>query len=577
MGHPFYPALRFLLSVSAVVAAVRACTTDDGCSLNGVCKNGACACVAPWKGADCSALDVLPAAAPDGAFYRRANTSSWCASALRDNDTSLWHSVVSVFADHCGLDSWVVNSELVHAIAARAEGPYAPAGVIRLPFAHNPKLVRAPDGTLLVFHIGCGDNATHRYGPCTGGVTPAPPPPPSVRFLNSGGCLAPANGTYPAWVSPSNQSFSPLTLERGAACNSSSSGWLLDHANNRWYAAQWPAARAFVDCSSCVVGAALALVGPGARSGGGAGSGSSGATGGLVYNASAGTIEVGGCAGMCLSNGCGGAVQPHCSGAGEPWLPQQLHVVPCASAAATGWVQERVKGGLEALERAAEEPPLGQAAARLRVLSDAPTCGGSFTELLSAASFDGPWVFETAFGPAADGTQWPFSVDNPAPLFLSDGSIGVMFRSYAAYNSTIGIAHAPSWRGPWTLPTAPIFYGHAEDPTWWYSSATRSYHALFHGLGACGTGAAGVGCHAFSRDGVAWTLSPTPAYSLDVKFDDGSHITFARRERPQLLFDPVTGEPTHLVNGVQPPGPLQPTGGRGDASYTLVVPLRVGA
>ena len=149
-----------------------------------------------------------------------------------------------------------------------------------------------------------------------------------------------------------------------------------------------------------------------------------------------------------------------------------------------------------------------------------------------------------------------------------------MFRSYAAYNSTIGIARAPSWRGPWTLPTAPIFYGHAEDPAWWFSNATQSFHALFHGLGACGAGAAGIGCHAVSRDGRAWTLSPTPAYSLDVAFDDGSNVTFSRRERPQLIFDPATGAPTHLINGVQPPAALQPPGGRGDFSYTLVAPLR---
>ena len=121
-----------------------------------------------------------------------------------------------------------------------------------------------------------------------------------------------------------------------------------------------------------------------------------------------------------------------------------------------------------------------------------------------------------------------------------------MFRSYEAFNSTIGIARAPSWRGPWTLPTEPIFYGHAEDPTWWFSNATRSYHALFHNMGGCSA----VGCHAFSRDSFAWMLSPTPAYTYAVAFNDGRNTTFSRRERPQLVFDPAAGRPLALMNGV---------------------------
>ncbi len=146
-----------------------------------------------------------------------------------------------------------------------------------------------------------------------------------------------------------------------------------------------------------------------------------------------------------------------------------------------------------------------------------------------------------------------------------------MFRSYQPYHSTIGIARAASWRGPWTLPSEPIFAGLAEDPFVWWQPATASFHALFHSLGAC----ADVGCHAFSRDGDAWTLSPTPAYGFNVAFADGSNTTFSRRERPQLVLDPATGAATHLINGVMPPHALQPSGGRGDASYSIIVPLRV--
>ena len=39
-------------------------------------------------------------------------------------------------------------------------------------FAHNPKPIRAPDGTFLVFHIGCGNNESDPITNCTRGVTP---------------------------------------------------------------------------------------------------------------------------------------------------------------------------------------------------------------------------------------------------------------------------------------------------------------------------------------------------------------------------------------------------------------------
>ena len=42
------------------------------------------------------------------------------------------------------------------------------------------------------------------------------------------------------------------------------------------------------------------------------------------------------------------------------------------------------------------------------------------------------------------------------------------------------------------------------------------------------------------------------------------------RERPQLLFDPVSGAPTHLINGVKPPAQDQ-NGGMDDHTYSIAV------
>lgn len=571
-----------LTFITISVSTLSSCTTDGDCSLNGVCTGGGiCTCIPPWKGDTCGSLDFLPAPSSGGAFYHPPNTSSWCASTLYNESTSTWHAVLSQFVGGCGLNSWVANSELVHATSLTPLGPYeAPspsAPPIRLPFSHNPKLILAPDGTALVFHIGCGDNNTHRYGPCSGGVTPPPAPPPAMRYSagGGGGCLAPAGGTFPQWVG-GGKPLSPLVLEHDpAVCNTSASGWLPDRANHRLYSAAWPTALVYLDCASCALGSPATLLGPPLGSSVLLPTTTTTAATGIVYNKSSGTLEVVGCPGQCLSNGGSpGAIPPRCgaNASQQPWTPTQIHIVPCTSPEAQGWSEGHAT---EVIEEEEEEEEWEEREGETKPPSKSPTCGGGFTELLSAPSLQGPWSFSTAFGPpSTTPPTFPFSVDNPAPLFFPNGSLLVMFRSYQPYNSTIGIARAPHWKGPWTLPTHPIFPQgtHAEDPTVWYQAGPpASYHALFHGLGAC-EGAAG--CHAFSRDTWEWTLSPVPAYNFTVEFDDGSQVVFARRERPQLILDPKTGAPLALINGVQPPRDLQPGGGQFDMSYTLAVPLR---
>ena len=537
--------LRSAVVFIIITSCVYACSTEDDCNLNGACStSNVCVCSTPWRGEDCGELDLLPAAAPDGALYRRANVSSWCASTVIDSVTGHWHAVVAQMADNCGLNSWESNSQLVHVVSENGPaGPYVNETLIRLPFSHNPKLIKAPDGTYLIFHIGCGDNSTNRIGPCTGGVTPTPPPPPPQRYVNGGACLAPAEGRYPFWVSPQGWPMSPLSLvNNNTVCTGKESMWSAE--GKSFISAEWPAV-INLDCNSCLEGSPLKLLG---------GQGDSGS--GIYFNATAGVLELTSCVGMCVSNGGTGAHRP-CGSSNEPYEASQLHAPSCDSADAKGW---------------STTTSLSSSSSSSDV-----NCGISYTEILSAPSLDGPWTFQTAFGPNATGTHpfFPTSVDNPAPFFYPNGSIGVMFRSYtrasAQYHSSIGIARADSWRGPWTLPTEPIFAGLEEDPFFWFQANTNSYHALFHNMGGCKD----VGCHSFSRDGMTWTLSKTPAYSYNVTFDDGKETVFSRRERPQLVFDPVTGAPTHLINGVQLPRSEQPRDGQQDYTYSIIVPLRV--
>ena len=60
----------------------------------------------------------------------------------------------------------------------------------------------------------------------------------------------------------------------------------------------------------------------------------------------------------------------------------------------------------------------------------------------------------------------------------------------------------------------------------------------------------GKGGHAFGRHVHAMTYARTLAYTGRVNHTDGTFSMFARRERPHVVLDPVTGAPTHLLTGV---------------------------
>ena len=68
-----------------------------------------------------------------------------------------------------------------------------------------------------------------------------------------------------------------------------------------------------------------------------------------------------------------------------------------------------------------------------------------------------------------------------------------------------------------------------------------------------------LGIFVSSDLGRSWRRSPEPAYSTTVPEMtgpgwSGQAVTFARRERPELHFDAVTGAPTHLLTGVMQGG-----------------------
>eukprot|EP00662_Eupelagonemidae_sp_cell21_P058010 gene58010-biopygen33283 len=200
---PVPPSLSAMAAAAAltVAPAAGACSSAADCQLNGACVGGACRCAAAWTGekkgataarrremevgavikarwrklwlgirggtcapkmappplfvrrapvvpspgAQCERLDLLPADPAKGGL-RAEGVSSWGGSVLHDaGGDGLWHMFAAVMEGGCGLHAWRPNSAIAHATAADPEGPYT---------------VRAPDGTVLIYHIGAGGNET---------------------------------------------------------------------------------------------------------------------------------------------------------------------------------------------------------------------------------------------------------------------------------------------------------------------------------------------------------------------------------------------------------------------------------
>jgi hypothetical protein len=73
------------------------------------------------------------------------------------------------------------------------------------------------------------------------------------------------------------------------------------------------------------------------------------------------------------------------------------------------------------------------------------------------------------------------------------------------------------------------------------------------------------GLHAYSRDGVNWTVSNDKPYVFQVEFQDGTAKAMSVRERPQLLLSKA-GQPRFLSTSVQPEDHTV-----NDHTYTLVM------
>ena len=136
---------------------------------------------------------------------------------------------------------------------------------------------------------------------------------------------------------------------------------------------------------------------------------------------------------------------------------------------------------------------------------------------------------------------------------------------------TVGffLARAPDVTGPYepvsgdwhkttiTWPQDAEMRPACTDPFIWRDSR-GAFHSVFHCRNWYAGSPSDAGGHAFSADGLHWTLAAEPAWNTTVLHTDGTNTTFFHRERPQVYIDPATGSPAALFNGVSLANQNQP-------------------
>eukprot|EP00040_Diaphanoeca_grandis_P044810 m.13662 g.13662 ORF g.13662 m.13662 type:complete len:495 (+) comp9802_c0_seq1:147-1631(+) len=158
--------------------------------------------------------------------------------------------------------------------------------------------------------------------------------------------------------------------------------------------------------------------------------------------------------------------------------------------------------------------------------------------------------------------RWDAMVTNPSPLFPFENETAYLFFRGTQWPASgyerIGLTKAASWKGPYgRVSEDAIFTGRqddpktfVEDPSIWKDHKGRGYKGLFHGHFDEN------GYYAFAENIEGpWTFRDTPAYTNVVEMSGGKPSqALVQRERPQIFFDEITGEPSILFTGVAPPG-----------------------
>jgi hypothetical protein len=187
----------------------------------------------------------------------------------------------------------------------------------------------------------------------------------------------------------------------------------------------------------------------------------------------------------------------------------------------------------------------------------------------------GWWVFHIATSPAGPWKAQNVSVDfpchsenlTPSPFFHPNGTLYIVFHcdtdsGHAMCDLTM-VRSDNSWNGPFTRVNNKVWDSHGvaphpEDPFLFIRKSPRnpnaiSFHIILHNTPR--------GLHLYSRDGLNFTLqqkvvgqNPVAPFVFDNAAiqTDGTNITFSRRERPVLIFQPGSlSTPMALITSAQ--------------------------
>ena len=95
--------------------------------------------------------------ATDSGLHLPSNWT-WGGSVIKGEDGA-YHMMVMHLVEHCGIQCYQTNGEVLHAVSSKPQGPFAVKGVAIAPrpgqwdgdTISEPAIYRAPDGTYLLF------------------------------------------------------------------------------------------------------------------------------------------------------------------------------------------------------------------------------------------------------------------------------------------------------------------------------------------------------------------------------------------------------------------------------------------
>ncbi|KAI5864014.1 hypothetical protein GGS23DRAFT_562594 [Durotheca rogersii] len=185
----------------------------------------------------------------------------------------------------------------------------------------------------------------------------------------------------------------------------------------------------------------------------------------------------------------------------------------------------------------------------------------------SAPYIRGPWSLAQRLLDGTNPSPWPLWTRGDPTAEIALAVEDNMIYAAPGFDSTYTLLK----RQPWN--TSDYSAHWTEDPFLWRDRRGH-WHILCYWMveiAERGEKYPRVGGHLFSRTlGGDWTFKLQPAYDTTVRFTDGGHTDYYRRERPRLFFsDDGRLTPLYLINGVQE--------FNSSASYTLAQPIGRGA